>query len=123
QREAERRRGGDWRQQRDGAAEKARLFGVADLADILDVRGREQLADFGFEIVAIDGVDLGCDLQRHPTALGYPDRLINGLFRRHAGEKGKVGRPNRLWRQKLLWQAMVNGADPACAGNGSPLGV
>src|SRR5262245_47749708 len=56
---------------------KARLFAVADLADILDVRGREQLADFGFEIVAIDGVDLGCDLQWHPTALGYPDRLIN----------------------------------------------
>src|SRR5262245_19964850 len=94
-----------------------------DLADILDVRGREQLADFGFEIVAIDGVDLGCDLQRHPTALGYPDRLINGLFRRNAAEKGKVGRRYGLWRQKPFWQAVVNGADPAGASNGPPLGV
>src|SRR5262249_4663793 len=32
-------------------------------------------------------------------------------------------RPNRLWRQKLLWQAMVNGAHPPSAGNGTPLGV
>src|SRR5262249_15988363 len=114
---------GDRRQQRDGPAEKTRFFPGADLADILDVGGRQQLADFGFEIVAIDGVDLGCNLQRYPTALGYPDRLINGLLRRNAPEKGKVGRPNRLWRQQLLRQAMVNGADPPRAGNGPPLGV
>src|SRR5262249_25285169 len=84
---------------------------------------RQQLADFGFEIVAVDSVDLGCNLQRYPTALGYPDCLINGLLRRNAAEKGKVGRLNRLWRQKLLRQAMVNGADPPGAGNGPPLGV
>ena len=36
----------------------------------------EQLADFGFEIVAVDGIDLGCDLQRNPTTFGYPDRPI-----------------------------------------------
>src|SRR5207245_6007842 len=85
--------------------------------------GREQLADFGFEIVAVDGVDLGCDLQRHPTALGYPDRLIDSLFRRNAAEKGKIGRRDGLWRQKPLRQAMVNGVDPPGAGNGPPLGV
>jgi hypothetical protein len=96
--------------------------GVVDLADILDVRGREQLADFGFEIVAIDGVDLGCDVQWHPTALGYPDRLINSLFRRNAAEKGKISWRNGLWRQKPLRQTMVNGADPPGAGNGPPLG-
>src|SRR5262249_19822245 len=62
-------------------------------------------------------------LQRYPTALRYPDRLINGLLRRNAPEKGKVGRPNGLWRQKLLRQTMVNGADPPGAGNGPPLGV
>src|SRR5262249_25877911 len=114
---------GDWRQQRDSAAEKARFFAVTDLADILDVRTREQLADFGFEIVAIDCVDFGGDLQRHPSALGYPDRLINSLLRRDAAEKCKVGRLNGLWHQKLLRQAMMNGAYPAGAGNGPSLGV
>src|SRR5262249_46251563 len=60
---------------------------------------------------------------RHPTALGYPDRLINSLFRRNAAEKGKVGRRYGLWRQKPFRQAVVNGADPAGASNGPPLGV
>ena len=62
QNQSERLWPGDRRQQRDGAAEKARLFAITDLADILDVRGREQLADFGLEIVAVDGIDLGRDL-------------------------------------------------------------
>src|SRR5438876_8169893 len=53
QNQSERLGPGDRRQQRDGAAEKARLFVITDLADILDVRGREQLADFGFEIDAV----------------------------------------------------------------------
>src|SRR5438876_289199 len=78
---------------------------------------------FESEIVAINGVDFGCDLQWHPTALGYPDRLINSLFRRNAAEKGKVGRRYGLWRQKPFRQAVVNGADPAGASNGPPLGV
>src|SRR5882757_2686417 len=111
------------RHQRDGTAEKARLFAVTDLTDILDVRERLQLADFGFEIVAIDSVDLSCDLQRYPTTLGYPDRLIDSLLRRNAAEKGEVGRRNGLWDQKPLRQAVVNGAHPPGAGNGPPLGV
>src|SRR5262249_35801033 len=109
---------GGRRQQRDGAAEKARLFCVADLADVFDVGGREQFAYFGFEIVAVDRVDLGCDLQRHAAALGDPDRLIDSLFRRNATEKGKVGRRNGLWRQKPLRQAMVNGTDPPAPATG-----
>jgi hypothetical protein len=52
----------------------------------------------------------------NPRALGYPDRLLNSLLRRDAAEKSKVGRPNGLWRQKPLRQAMVNGADPAGVG-------
>src|SRR5207244_10597770 len=102
---------GDRRQQRDGTAEIARFFTVADLADILDVAGCQQLADFGFEVVAVDSVDLGCNLQRYPTALGYPDRLINGVLRRNAPEKGNGGRLHRLWCQKVLRLAMVTGAD------------
>ena len=43
QNQSERLGPGDGRQQRDGAAEKARLFAVADLADILDVRGASSL--------------------------------------------------------------------------------
>src|SRR6201981_4253650 len=100
---------GDGRHQRDRAAEKARLFVVADLADILDVRGCEQLADFGFEIVPVYGIDLGRDLQRDPRALGYPDRLIDSLLRRNAAEKSQVGRRNRLWGRKTLRRPNGNG--------------
>src|SRR5262245_4632391 len=64
--------------------------------------GREQFAYFGFEIVAVDRVDLGCDLQRHAAALGDPDRLIDSLFRRNPTEKGKVPRRNGLRRQEPL---------------------
>ena len=49
--------------------------------------------------------------------------ILRAVLRRNAPQKGKVGRPNRLWRQKLLRQAMVNGAGPPGAGNGPPLGV
>jgi hypothetical protein len=89
QNQAERLGPGDRRQQRDGAAEKARLFAVTDFADILDVGGREQLADFGFEIIAGDGIDLSCDLQRYPTAFGYPDRPLDSLFREMRPRKAK----------------------------------
>jgi hypothetical protein len=105
------------------APEKARFFAVADLADILDVRGCQRLADFGFEIVAVEGVDLGCDLQRHPATFCDPDCPIDSLSRRDAPEKGKVRRPSRLRCQKALGQAVMNGPDPTGAGNGPPLHV
>ena len=46
--------------------------------------------------------------------------ILRAVLRRNAPQKGKVGRPNRLWRQKLLRQAMVNGAGPPGAGNVPP---
>ena len=89
-------------QQRDGAAEKRRFLGVADLADILDVRRNDEVANLGLEIVLVDLVDLGGDLERYPAALGDADRLVDPLFRRDASEKCKIRRSRGLRHEQPL---------------------
>ena len=63
----------DGQQQGFGAAEESRLLGLADLADHFDLLTIDQWADFCFEILTIDPVDLGGHLQLQASGAGYGD--------------------------------------------------
>src|SRR6202040_3827388 len=47
---------------------------LADLADELDMRLSEERLDFRFEVISVDPVDLGGDLQPHAGSRPYADR-------------------------------------------------
>ena len=53
-----------------------RFFTIADLTDIVDVRQGKERANLLVEIILIDLIHLGSDLERQPAASGNPDRYV-----------------------------------------------
>ena len=54
---------------------------LADLADELDTRLSEERLDFRLEVISVDRVDFGGDLQLHAGSRRYADRPVRRLFR------------------------------------------
>ncbi len=99
------------------------FWASADLADELDVRKLEQRPDLILEVVPVDLVDLGRDLERQAAALRDAHRAVDALLRRDPPEEGKVGRLARLRRQQVPRQAVMDRADPVRLMDRPPLRV
>src|SRR5262249_31419344 len=82
-----------------------------------------QRLDLLFEIVAIDLVDLGCNLDRQSGALGNTDGAVDAFLRRNATEKRKIVWLHRLRRQQLRGQTVIDRLDPAGLRHGPALRV
>lgn len=62
--------------------------------------------NFAAEIVFIDLVDLGGDLQRNTGCAGNPDRAVRALFRRNPAQEGEVASlPKRRPSGVAVWSA------------------
>src|SRR6266568_2458804 len=72
----------DRHEERDRAAQEWRFLGVADLADVLDMGLRHERPDLLLEIVLIDAVHLGRDLEGNSAMSGDADRAVDALLRR-----------------------------------------
>jgi hypothetical protein len=57
---------------------------MSDLADVLYVRRRQKLADFGFEIIAVNDIDLGGRELRYLAAVERGLRLPFSLVGKRA---------------------------------------
>ena len=90
---------------------------------ILDERQAHQRADLLVEIVAVDLVDLGGDLDRKPAPLGNPNGAIDRFLRRDAPQKRQITRPYGLRGEQMRGQAVVDRLDPAGLRHRPPLGI
>src|SRR5262245_3942634 len=107
----------------DRPAEEIRFLSIVDLVNIVDERETHQRLDLLFEIVAIDLVDLGCNLDRQSGALGNTDGAVDAFLRRNATEKRKIVWLHRLRRQQLRGQTVIDRLDPAGLRHGPALRV
>ena len=80
----------DRKQQRRCAAEKRRLLGLADLADVLDQRVLQQMTNVAFEVFAIGGIHFGRDLERLFAGDGDRNGAIDTLLPRDSAEEGEI---------------------------------
>src|SRR5262249_34975136 len=80
----------DGREQRDCTAENMRFLAITDLAQVFDPGSTDQRPNLLFEIVAVDVIDLGGNLERDAAPLRDPDRPIRRFFRRDAAKEGDV---------------------------------
>src|SRR5882757_11529085 len=80
----------DRHEQRPRPAQEFGLVRIADLADVLDARKSQQRTNLPLEIVAVDTVHLGRDLERQVATHGDADRPVDRLLRRDAAEKSQV---------------------------------
>ena len=78
--QAERLRPIDREQERPRLAQEFGLAALVDLADELDPRIAQQRCDRFAEIVFIDLVDFGCDLQGNAERPCYPNGTVRPLF-------------------------------------------
>src|SRR5262249_30696180 len=122
-RQAERLRPVDRDQKGDRPAEEIRFLSIVDLVNIVDERKTHQRLDLLFEIVAIDLVDLGCNLDRQSGALGNTDGAVDAFLWRNATEKRKIVWLHRLRRQQLRGQTVIDRLDPAGLRHGPALRV
>ena len=63
---------------------------IPQIPDEFDARAVDKREYFTAEVLFIDLIDLGCDLQWHAGSPRNPDRAIRTLFRRNPSEEGKV---------------------------------
>ncbi len=63
---------------------------LIDLSDELYVRTIDERQDIIAEVVFIDLVDLGCNLQRDASGSRYSYRAVRTLFRRNSSQERKV---------------------------------
>ena len=80
----------DGEEQRPRAPEKRCLVGLADLTDELDQWIVEQRHHHALEVLPVDGVHLGRDLQRHAGPPRDLDRHVRLLLGRDATQEGQV---------------------------------
>ena len=99
------------------------LLRVGDLPNEFDIRFGEKRLDHLLEIVLIDCIDFGRDLERQSAALGDVDRAINPLLRRNATQKSEIGRVRRDGLEEAVGHPVMNRADPMRIRHGPPLGV
>src|SRR5439155_8810255 len=102
----------------EGRAKKARLRLLPDFSHELDQGMAEKRLDLALEVGAIDGVDLGGDLEGQTHALGESNGQVGTLLRRDATEEGQVFSAARRERIVGQGQAMVDGRRP---GDAQPL--
>ena len=76
----------------------------------------EQRTDVPLEVPTIEGVDLGVNPQRLAARRCDGDRSIDALLRGDAAEESEVGTRVRMKLDKIEWQTVMHGADPACVG-------
>src|SRR5207247_6785144 len=69
--------------------------------------------DLGGEVLSIDAIDLGCDLQLHAGLSRNPNGAVGRLFRRNATKKSEVAAGPIAGLQQPLRQAMVHRRDVA----------
>ena len=69
-------------EKRGGLAQEFRFLPLVDLTDELDAGTFDEREDLGAEIVLIDPVHLGGDLERDAGGARYPDGAVRALFRR-----------------------------------------
>ena len=110
--QSERLRPVDRHDQREGAAQKLGLLRVGDLPDKFDMRFGEERLNHLLEIVVVDCVDFGGDLERQSAALGNMDRAINPLLWRNATQKSEIGGVRRHRPEQILGHPVINRADP-----------
>ena len=72
-----------------------------DFPDEFDIRFCEKRLDHLLEIIVIDRVDFGRDLQRQSASLGDVDRAINPLLWRNASQESEIGRARRHGLQEV----------------------
>ena len=84
--QAERLRPIDWKKQRTGVTQELVLTALVDLTDVVDARQAEQWFDFGFEVLLVNAIDLGSDLERKADSARDLNGTIYALFRRDASE-------------------------------------
>ena len=122
--QAERLRPVDREQQRPRLAQELGLAALVDLADVLDAWLLQQRLDLGAEVVLVDAIDLGGDLQRQADGAGDRDRAVDALLRRYAAEKREIAAA-RLERRlsRSARQAVIDGADEVRVGDRRALRV
>jgi hypothetical protein len=100
----------DRQQQGMRAAEESGLFGIADLADHFHARAVHHRLDDGVEILLVDAIHLGGDLQRNAGAPRDGDGAVGPFLGRDAAQERQIARPHGLRRQQVLRQAVIDGA-------------
>src|SRR5207248_11243987 len=88
--QSERLRPVDWKEQSSGAAEQFVFFRMTNFTDELDERFIQQMLDVFVEVVAVDAVDLGRDLELATCSPGNLDRSVYAFFRRNPPEKEQI---------------------------------
>ena len=106
----------DGEQQAARLAQEARLAALVDLADELDAGLSQQRLDLGLEVLLVDAIDLGRDLQRNADGARDADGPVDALLGRDAADESQVAaaRAERR-RQQVARQAVIDGGDDSDA--------
>src|SRR5207302_7714249 len=86
----ERLRPVDRKEQSSGAAEQFVFFRMTNFTDELNEGFVQQMLDVFVEVVAVDAVDLGRDLELAARSPGNLDGPVHSLFRRNPPEKEEI---------------------------------
>src|SRR6202041_2990957 len=81
---------------------------LVDLPDEFDTRAVDKREYFTAEVLFIDLIDLGCDLQWDAGSARNPDRAIGTLFRRNPSEEGKVLSLFEQWPVQVSRNAVLD---------------
>src|SRR5206468_12595568 len=109
--------------ERPRVAEKAYLVGAADLADELDVGSAEQRTNRVLEVLGVDAIDLGRDLEWHADGGRDANRRLDALLGRDASEKREVAAVSATEGVTRGRHAVVHGGAPVGVGERPSLGV
>src|SRR6266545_3724995 len=82
---------------------------------------REVWLDDVFEIVLVDRIDFGRDLERHLERTSYLDRPVRSLLRRDASKEGEVPSGLGVEVEEVKVDTVVDRGQPAARRQGFPL--